>query len=287
LDQVSAATAKQRQERAARIEIGPRYSTPTCAVALLLCPDESEKLRRLAPHTGTGEFHVQEVLLGKQFSLTSNDKFQLGAYRADPSGPTKGGIVVIQEIFGVNHHIRAVCDRLAGDGYAAVAPALFDRQVKDFQSGYTPDEIAEARKFVANPDWGAMLRDTQAAIDELKSSGPVAIMGFCMGGTIAFLAACRLNGLSAAVCYYGGQIAKNADEKPKIPTLMHFGEQDASIPMSDVETVKKKRGGDSEIYVYPGAAHGFHCDERGSFHEASAKLAWQRSMEFLQKHLKK
>jgi len=176
---------------------------------------------------------------------------------------------------------------LAAEGYAAVAPALFDRQVKDFQSGYTPDEIAEARKFVANPDWGAMLRDTQAAIDELKSAGPVGIVGFCMGGTVAFLAACRLNGLSAAVCYYGGQIAKNADEKPKVPTLMHFGDQDASIPMSDVETVKKKRGGDCEIHVYPGAAHGFHCDERGSFHEASAKLAWQRTMEFLKKHMKK
>ena len=228
--------------------------------------------------------HEQEVLLGKQFSLTSADKFQLGAYRADPVGAAKGGMVVIQENFGVNHHIRAVCDRLAAEGYAAVAPALFDRQVKDFQSGYTPDEIAEARKFVANPDWGAMLRDTQAAIDELKSAGPVGIVGFCMGGTVAFLAACRLNGLSAAVCYYGGQIAKNADEKPKVPTLMHFGDQDASIPMSDVETVKKKRGGDCEIHVYPGAAHGFHCDERGSFHEASAKLAWQRTMEFLKKH---
>jgi len=95
--------------------------------------------------------------LGKQFSLTSADKFQLGAYRADPSGPAKGGIVVIQEIFGVNHHIRAVCDRLAGEGYAALAPALFDRQQKNFESGYTPDEIANARKFVANPDWGAML----------------------------------------------------------------------------------------------------------------------------------
>ena len=130
---------------------------------------------------------------------------------------------------------------------------LFDRQVKDFQSGYSPDEIAEARKFVANPDWGAMLRDTQAAIDELKPTGPVAIMGFCMGGTVAFLAACRLTGLSAAVCYYGGQIAKNADEKPKVPTLMHFGDKDASIPMSDVEIVKKKRGGDSEIHVYPDA----------------------------------
>jgi carboxymethylenebutenolidase len=225
--------------------------------------------------------------LGKQFTLTSTDQFQLGAYRADPSGPAKGGIVVIQEIFGVNHHIRAVCDRLAGEGYAAVAPALFDRQVKDFQSGYSPDEIAEARKFVANPDWRAMLRDVQAAIDELKPVGPVAIMGFCMGGTIAFLAACKLNGLSAAVCYYGGQIAKNADEKPKVPTLMHFGEKDASIPMSDVETVKNKRGGDSEIYVYPEAQHGFHCDERGSYHEPSAKLAWQRSMEFLKKHMMK
>jgi len=218
--------------------------------------------------------------LGKQFSLTSADKFQLGAYRADPSGPAKGGIVVIQEIFGVNHHIRAVCDRLAQEGYAALAPALFDRQEKNFESGYTPDEIANARKFVANPDWGAMLRDTQAAIDELKKEGPVAIMGFCMGGTVAFLAACRLNGLSAAVCYYGGQIAKNADEKPKVPTLMHFGDKDASIP-------KSKRGGDSEIHVYPGAAHGFHCDERGSFHEPSAKLAWQRSLDFLKKHLKR
>jgi carboxymethylenebutenolidase len=238
-------------------------------------------------HTRPTGSTSKEVALGKQFSLTSADQFQLGAYRADPAGPAKGGIVVIQEIFGVNHHIRAVCDRLAGEGYAALAPALFDRQHKNFESGYTPDEIANARKFVANPDWGAMLRDTQAAIDELKKEGPVAIMGFCMGGTIAFLAACKLNGLSAAICYYGGQIAKNADEKPKVPTQMHFGDQDASIPMSDVDTIKKKRGGDTEIYVYTGAQHGFHCDERGSFHEASAKTAWPRAMDFLKKHLKK
>src|ERR1700674_2937983 len=233
------------------------------------------------------QHYSQEVLLGKQFSLTSADKFQLGAYRADPSGPAKGGVVVIQEIFGVNHHIRAVCDRLASEGYAAVAPALFDRQVKNFECGYTPDEIADARKFVANPDGGAMLKDPQAAIDELKGSGPIAIMGFCMGGTIAFLSAAKLNGLSAAVCYYGGQIAKNADEKPKVPTMMHFGEKDASIPMSDVDLIKQKRGADSEIHVYADAAHGFHCDERGSFHDPSAKLAWQRSLEFLKKQMKK
>ncbi|MGC2078138.1 MAG: dienelactone hydrolase family protein [Xanthobacteraceae bacterium] len=224
--------------------------------------------------------------MGKHFSLTSSDNFKLGAYRADPSGKAKGGIVVIQEIFGVNHHIRAVCDRLAGEGYAALAPAVFDRQQPDFESGYTPDEIANARKFVANQDWGAMLRDVQAAIDELKKSGPVAIMGFCMGGTISFLAACKLNGLSAAVCYYGGQIAKNADEKPKAPTQMHFGEDDASIPMSDVALIKEKRGRDCEIFVYPHAQHGFNCDERGSYNAEAAKLAWERSMAFLAKHVK-
>jgi carboxymethylenebutenolidase len=224
--------------------------------------------------------------LGKHFNLTASDSFKLRAYRADPSGKAKGGIVLIQEIFGVNHHIRAVCDRLAGEGYAAVAPAMFDRQQPNFESGYSPGEIANARKFVANPDWAAMLRDVQAAIDELKKNGAVGIMGFCMGGTISFLAASRLNGRSAAVCYYGGQIAKNADEKPKVPTQMHFGKEDASIPMSDVETIKQKRGGDCEIYVYPNAQHGFHCDERGSYNAEAAKLAWQRSMAFLAKHVK-
>src|SRR6187397_2059913 len=117
-----------------------------------------------------------EVILGKHVSLTSADKFQLGAYRAQPSGASKGGVVVIQEIFGVNHHIRTVCDRLAAEGYVAEAPALFDRQQPNFESGYSPDEIANARKFVANPDWGAMMRDTQAAIDDLKKEGPVAII---------------------------------------------------------------------------------------------------------------
>jgi carboxymethylenebutenolidase len=224
--------------------------------------------------------------LGQQFTLTASDSFKLGAYRANPSGPAKGGVVVIQEIFGVNHHIRAVCDRLAGEGYAALAPALFDRQQPNFETGYSPDEIAHARKFVANPDWGAMMRDTQAAIDAAKQNGAVGIIGFCMGGTIAFLAAARLNGLSAAIAYYGGQIAKNADEKPKVPTQLHFGEKDASIPMSDVEIIKEKRGRDCEIYVYPDAGHGFNCDERGSFNEAAAKVAWRRSIAFLQTNLK-
>jgi carboxymethylenebutenolidase len=224
--------------------------------------------------------------LGKHFTLSASDSFKLGAYRADPAGTPKGGIVVIQEIFGVNQHIRKVCDDFAGLGYAAVAPALFDRTQKDFQSGYTPPEIEKARTFVAKPDWDAMMRDTDAAIKELKPVGPVGIVGFCMGGTIAFLAATRLSGLSAAVGYYGGRIAAFADEKPKCPTQLHFGEKDASIPMTDVETIKQKHP-ECEIYVYPDAGHGFNCDERGSYNEAATKLAWQRSMSFFAKHVKK
>jgi carboxymethylenebutenolidase len=224
--------------------------------------------------------------LGKQFTLTASDSFKLGAYRADPAGTPKGGMVVIQEIFGVNQHIRAVCDRLASEGYVAVAPALFDRQIKDYQSGYTPPEIEKSRTFVAKPDWDAMMRDTDAAIKEIKGVGPVGIIGFCMGGTIAFLAATRLSGLSASVAYYGGRIVAFADEKPKCPVQMHFGEKDASIPMTDVETIKQKRP-DTEIYVYNEAGHGFHCDERGSFHKPSCDLAWQRTSAFFAKHMKK
>ena len=222
--------------------------------------------------------------MGKHFSLTAADKHQLGAYRADPKGTPKGGIVVVQEIFGVNQHIRAVCDRFANEGYVAVAPALFDRAQRNFECGYTPPEIENARKFIAKPDWDAMLRDTDAAIKELKAVGPIAVVGFCMGGTIAFLSAARLSGLRAAVAYYGGRIVAFADEKPKCPTQMHFGETDHSISMADVDIIKQKRS-DCEIYVYKDAGHGFHCDERGSFHQPSRDLAWQRTTAFLKKHM--
>ena len=240
---------------------------------------------RVAGADSSTSFEHREVHLGKHFTLAASDSHKLGAYRADPAGAPKGGIVVIQEIFGVNQHIRAVCDSFAKEGYAAVAPALFDRTQRDFQCGYTPPEIEQARTFVAKPDWDAMMRDTDAAIKELKSVGPIGIVGFCMGGTIAFLAATRLSGLSAAVGYYGGRIVAFADEKPKCPVQLHFGEKDASIPMTDVETIKQKRP-DCEIYVYKEGGHGFHCDERGSFHKESRDLAWQRATAFLQKNMK-
>jgi carboxymethylenebutenolidase len=227
----------------------------------------------------------RRYVLGTHLTLTSADKFQLGAYRADPQGKPKGAIVVVQEIFGVNTHIRSVCDRFAADGYVAIAPALFDRQQRDFQCGYTPDEVTNARKFIANPDWALMAKDTQAAIDAVKSVGPLGVVGFCMGGTIAFLAATRLDGVKAAVCYYGGKIVAFADEKPRCPTEMHFGALDQGIPLSDVETIKAKRP-DCEIFIYPDAGHGFHCDERASYHAPSAAQAWERTTAFFAKHLR-
>lgn len=223
--------------------------------------------------------------MGQNITLTASDGFKLGAYRADPAGKPKAAIVVIQEIFGVNSHIRNICDRLAAEGYTAIAPAIFDRTEPNFQSGYSPEEVAVARKFIANPDWEAMLRDTQAAIDAAKPVGAVGIIGFCLGGSVAYAAATKLSGLSAAVGYYGGVIARFADDKPKVPTQLHFGEKDAGIPLTDVETIRSKRP-DVEIFVYPGAQHGFGCDERGSYDKPSSDLAWQRSLAFFAAHLK-
>lgn len=222
--------------------------------------------------------------MGHDIKLTASDGFQLGGYRADPTGAAKGALVVIQEIFGVNHHIRNVCDRYANEGYVAVAPAIFDRTEPNFQSGYSPDEVAVARKFVANPNWEAMLRDVQAAIESVKDVGPVGIVGFCLGGSVAYAAATKLSGLRAAVGYYGGAIVRFADDKPKVPTLLHFGEKDTGIPQSDVEAIRAKRP-DVEIHVYPGAQHGFSCDERASYDKASADLAGQRTLAFFAKHL--
>ncbi len=224
--------------------------------------------------------------MGKQFSLTAKDNHKLGAYRADPQGAPKGGMVVIQEIFGVNKNIRGTADEFAALGYAAIAPALFDRTKRDFESGYSPEEVAEARKFIASPDLDAMLRDTQAAIDELKSAGPVGIVGFCLGGSIAFLAATRLNGLKAAIGYYGGMIAKNAGEKPKCPVMLHFGATDPSIPLGDIETIKQQRP-EIEVHVYDGAGHAFSNSDRPNYHQPSAQIAGKRTQDFLAKHMKK
>ena len=221
--------------------------------------------------------------MGQTITLTAKDGHKLSAYRADPAGKPRGAIVVIQEIFGVNSHIQNVTDKFAADGYVAIAPALFDRAEKNVDLGYDPKSIELGRNIRGKITLDQSLADTQAAIDYAKQFGKVAIVGYCFGGSIAFLAATRLQGIVAAVGYYGGMIAQHAEEKPKVPTILHFGEQDQSIPMSDVEKVKKART-DVPIYVYK-AGHGFNCDARGSYNAESAKVALDRTRQFIAQHV--
>ena len=167
-------------------------------------------------------------------------------------------------------------------GFRAMAPQVFDRMSPNFESGYSEAEVAKAREFIPRLDWAKLMLDASAAVDALKKEGgPVAMIGFCMGGTVAFIAATRLGGLAASVCYYGGQIVRFADNKPRCPVQMHFGEKDASIPMSDVETIRQKRP-ECEIFTYPGAGHGFLqglVEDRGD--SAAAHDAWARTLECL------
>lgn len=217
-------------------------------------------------------------------SLTAADGHKLDAYRSDPTGTPKGAIVVIQEIFGVNSHIRSICDRLAADGYTAIAPALFDRTERGFECGYSADEVTHARTFIADADWDAFVRDTEAARAAVADVGATGIVGFCMGGTVAFLAATRLPGFAAASGFYGGRIDAYADEKPLCPTQLHYGSEDHGIPMDNVERVRSKRA-DCEIHVYQGAGHGFNCDARASFDADAAKIAWGRTMDLFAENL--
>ncbi len=218
-------------------------------------------------------------------TLTSSDGHTLGAYRSDPDGTPRGGIVVVQEIFGVNSHIRSICDRLTDEGYAAIAPALFDRTERDFQSGYSADEVARAREFIAKPDWDAFVRDTDAARAAIAETGSIGVVGFCMGGTVAFLAATRLDGIAAASGFYGGRIDAFADETPRCPVQLHYGSEDHGIPMDNVDRVRARRGEDCDIFVYKGAGHGFHCDERTSHHPEASALAWSRTLDFFATHI--
>jgi carboxymethylenebutenolidase len=222
--------------------------------------------------------------MGQTITLKAKDGHSFGAYRADPEGKPRGAMVVIQEIFGVNHHIKNVADRYAALGFVAIAPQVFDRAEKNFETGYDQPSMEKGRAARGKVTNEQLLMDTQAAIDAVKSAGKVGIIGYCMGGSVAFLAACKLDGLSAAVGYYGGAVAASCEEKPRIPTMLHFGEQDQSIPLTDVDKIKKARP-ETPVFVYSGAGHGFHCDERASFNAEAAQVAACRSQEFFAKNM--
>jgi carboxymethylenebutenolidase len=221
--------------------------------------------------------------MGKNIELTSSDGFKLGAYRADPASKPRGGIVLVQEIFGVNHHIKAVADGFAADGYAVIAPAYFDRVQKNFDVGYAQPDMEAGRAVVGKMDFGNVVKDTQAAVNELKSAGKVAVIGYCWGGTVAWLSACKVDGIAAAVAYYGGGVAGMVNEKPRVPVMFHWGEKDHAIPMESVKKVEAAHP-TAQSFVYP-AGHGFNCDERASYEAGSATLARERTLEFLKKHV--
>lgn len=216
--------------------------------------------------------------------LVANDGSALSAYHVRPTTAPKAGLVVLQEIFGLNPHIRRVCDGFAAQGYEVLAPALFDRIEPGVELGYDAAALAKGKTFPPRLGWDNPLRDVAAAVAALRGAGKVGVVGYCWGGSLAFLAAARLEGLAAAVGYYGSAIAKNLDATPKVPTLLHFGETDASIPLSDVDAIRAQQRG-VEVHVYP-AGHGFNCDARGAYDAPSAKLALERTLAFFAQHLR-
>jgi len=221
--------------------------------------------------------------MGHWIELKPEGAGPIRAWRADPEGKPRGGIVVIQEIFGVNAHIREVTDKFAAAGYLAIAPAVFEHIEKGFDVGYDPESRARGMAVVAKVDFEQTLRDAAAAIEVAKEGGRVGIVGYCFGGSVVWAAAARLSGLSAAVGYYGGQIIAMKDLKPKVPTMLHFGERDQNIPVAGVKEVAAAHP-EVEVHIYP-ADHGFNCDHRASYDAPSAALGWTRTLDFFAKQL--
>ena len=221
--------------------------------------------------------------MGKTVELTAADGHAFNAYVAEPSGTARGVIVVVQEIFGVNSHIRQVADGYAAQGYLAIAPALFDRASRGYESGYSGDEVNAGVAFMKKVDWDMALNDVGAAVAYGAGKGKVGIVGYCWGGAVAWVSAARLPGLSAAVCYYGGAIPSLLDETLKCPVMLHFGENDTSIPLEKAQEIAR-RFPQAEAHFYP-AGHGFNCDQRGSYDETSAALALTRTLAFFKTHV--
>ena len=226
--------------------------------------------------------------MGTFIELKAADGFVFPAYVAQPAGTPKGGVVVLQEIFGVNSHIRAVADGYAAQGYLAVAPATFHRVKPGVELGYQPDDMTAGfglKTAVEALPAPGVLQDIQAAIDHAAQAGKVGIVGYCWGGLLTWRAACSLKGLSAAAPYSGGGVTtpEEVARQPLVPVLAHFGDQDHWIPLDTVEAFKAAQPGVT-VHVYQ-ANHGFNCDQRGSYNEAAANLARERTLAFFAQHV--
>jgi carboxymethylenebutenolidase len=216
--------------------------------------------------------------MGEFTTLMARDGHEFNAWLAAPQGPARGAIVIAQEIFGVNHHIRGVADGYAAAGYVTIAPCLYDRIRRGIELGYSEKEIQEGRGYRLQIPKEKTLLDLAASINVIKHAGRVAVVGYCWGGTLAWLAAGELP-IACAVSYYGGQIKEHLAKSPRRPVLYHFGERDPYIPASDIEKIRTADP-TGEIHLYP-ADHGFNCEERASYDAVSASLALERTHTFL------
>lgn len=221
--------------------------------------------------------------MGTMGEAKAADGHRFGVYRSEPAGTVRGGLVIVQEIFGVNGHIRAVCDAYAGDGFVVVAPALFDRTERGIELGYDPDSVARGRAIREKVSLEDALADVEAAAAGLAGSGRIGLVGYCWGGTVAWAAATRSTTFAATVGYYGGGIPEMRAEQPNCPVMLHFGELDQGIPLAGVRAVQAAHP-EVPVFTYP-AGHGFNCDQRGSYHEESARLARERTLAFLAEHV--
>lgn len=211
-------------------------------------------------------------------TMTMADGAAIEVYRAHSTGARRVGIVLVQEIFGVTEHIQELCDEYADDGYEVLAPALFDREHPGFRAGYNDEQFGRAVQLARElHPFDQSIADVRSCVEALREAGPVFVTGYCYGGSVAFVVACRIDGIAAASGYYGGVIKNFAGETPRCPTILHFGRFDASIPMEDVDAVAAARP-DVEVYVYE-AGHGFNSDRRKDYHEPSAELARQRTLD--------
>jgi carboxymethylenebutenolidase len=217
-------------------------------------------------------------------TLMARDGHEFSAWLAAPPGRPRGAVLVLQEIFGVNAHIRAVTDSYAAEGYVAIAPAVFDRVRRGVELGYTPDTMKEGFGYVQSLQPEKTLLDLAASIAVVRHAGRVGVVGFCWGGKMAYVSGCELP-VACGVAYYGGRIVQELGRTPKCPMLYHFGANDAHIPPSDIEQIRAvdTRG---IFHVYPGADHGFNCDMRASFNAEAAQLARARTLAFLAQHLR-
>ncbi len=220
--------------------------------------------------------------MGHAIQLTAADGHSFAAWQDGPSDAT-AGLVVVQEIFGVNNHMRNLCTAFAAYGFAVISPALFDRAERGVELGYTPDDIARGRELRGKVPDAGIIHDIEAAAAALGKAR-TGIVGYCFGGTVAWWGATRSKKFSAASGWYGGGVAGTRTEVPNCPVQLHFGEKDTGIPMSDVEAVKAAQPGVA-VYVYPGAQHGFGCDERASYTAIDDRLAQARTLAFFHKHL--